>query len=273
VGWQAKLALRFEPHAGRTELVHREHVGPLRVQRPFYPEPAGICHVYILHPPGGVVGGDGLELDIEVAIGAHAVLTTPAATKLYRSGGATATIQQTLHVARDANLEWLPQETIAFSAAQAELCTRIELDPGARYLGWEILCLGRPAAGESFDAGQIQQRIELVRDGALRYCERGSYRAGSALLRAPWGLHNQPVVGTLLCAGRELTHHLPQLRAALGQLEPPAYAAISCMGELCVARYLGPSTEQARACFSRIWEQMRPLAFDHAAHAPRIWAT
>lgn len=272
-GWQARLALRFEPHAGRTELVHRKHLGPLRVQRPFYPEPTGICHVYILHPPGGVVGGDGLELSVEVAEEAHAVITTPAATKLYRSGGDTAIVQQALRVARGADLEWLPQETIAFSAARAQLQTRIELEAGARYTGWEILCLGRPASNERFDAGEIQQRIELVREGELRYCERGTYRAGSALLRAPWGLYDQPVVGTMLSAGRDLTARLPELREALGEVAPPAYAAISCMGELCVARYLGPSTEQARACFARIWQALRPLLHAQPAHPPRIWAT
>jgi urease accessory protein len=272
-GWQAQLALRFEQHAHRTELVHRRHLGPLRVQRPFYPEPTGICHVYVLHPPGGVVGGDGLELGIDVGSGAHAVLTTPAATKLYRSGGAPAIIQQTLRVARDGCLEWLPQETIAFSAAQAELTTRIELDAGARFLGWEILCLGRPAASERFEAGHLQQRIELAREGKLRYCERGSYRGGSPLLRAAWGLRDQPVVGSLVCAGADLAAHLPELRAALGEQASPAYAAISCMGELCVARYLGPSTEQARECFKRVWQAVRPLVFDQPAYLPRIWAT
>jgi urease accessory protein len=265
--------LRFEPHAGRTELVRREHQGPLRVQRPFYPEPTGVCHVYILHPPGGVVGGDGLDLGVEVASGASALLTTPAATKLYRSAGEAAVIQQTLRVASGGSLEWLPQETIAFSAAQAELCTRIDLEAGAVFLGWEILCLGRPASAERFEAGQLRQRIELRRAGKLGYCERGTYRAGNAVLHAAWGLRDQPVVGTLVCAGRDLSAHLPELRAAIGELAPPAYAAISCMGELGVARYLGPSTEQARECFKRVWQAVRPLLLEREAHPPRIWST
>ena len=272
-GWEAKLELRFAAGAARTELIGRRHVGPLRVQRPFYPESSGACHVYILHPPGGVVGGDKLALNVDVGARAHALLTTPAATKLYRSAGARSDVRQTLRVEGDACLEWLPQETIAFSGALAELTTRVELSAGARFLGWEVLCLGRPAAGEQFARGEIGQRIEVVRDGQLLYRERGKYRAGSPLLRAPWGLQGQPVVGTFVAAGGALAPHLPQLRAAL-EVEPSVgLAAISCMGELTVARYLGGSTEDARASFARLWEVLRPLLCEHPAHAPRIWAT
>jgi urease accessory protein len=214
------------------------------------------------------VGGDGLELDVEVAPRAHALLTTPAATKLYRSGSAQAAIQQTLRVAAGARLEWLPQETIAFSAAQVDVLTRVELERGARWLGWEILCLGRPASGEAFESGHLRQRIELWCEGRLRYCERGSYRAGSAVLSQPWGLAGQPVIGSLLCAGCDLSQHLAELRAATGES-----AAVSCMEDVCVVRYLGPSTEQAKKCFVRAWEVLRPHVFARQAEPPRIWAT
>ena len=78
--WQARLELGFRATAGRTVLAHRRHVGPLVVQRPFYPE-GGICHVYLLHPPGGVVGGDTLELQVQADADSHALITTPAATR------------------------------------------------------------------------------------------------------------------------------------------------------------------------------------------------
>ena len=187
-GWDAKLSLRFASRGDRTEIVERRHHGPLRIQRPFYPEPSGTCHVYVLHPPGGVVGGDQLALDVSVDAGAHALLTTPAATKLYRSAGARAGVRQTLRVARGARLEWLPHETIAFSAAHAELMTRVELAAGARFLGWEMLCLGRPASDERFDRGEVRQSIEIEIGGKPAYCERGSYAAGDEVLSAAWGL-------------------------------------------------------------------------------------
>lgn len=290
--WRARLSLGFVRVGERTVLSEREHVGPLRVQRPFYPEGERSCHVYVLHPPGGVVGGDQLEIEARAAPGAHALLTTPAATKLYRSGGARARLRQTLRVEPGAALEWLPQETIAFSGALAEVQTRVLLRGDARFVGWEISCLGRPAAGERFERGELSQRIELWRDDKLLYSERGRYLGGSALLRAAWGLAGQPVLGTMLCAGADLTAHLPALRAALdGGSVPAAHgseeaaplasrqgdaapsAAVSCMGELLVARYVGPSTERARACFTRLWEVARPLLLARAATAPRIWLT
>lgn len=272
-GWAAQLSLRFAARPQRTELVGRAHVGPLRVQRPFYPEPTGTAHVYVLHPPGGVVGGDRLHVAVELERGARALLTTPAATKLYRSAGPRARIEQSLHVAPEACLEWLPQETIAFSAAEAELHTRVDLAAGARFLGWEIVCLGRPASGASFERGQVTQRIELRQASQLRYRERANYRGGSAVLHAAWGLRAQPVVGTLLAAGRDLGMLLPELRAACESVAPPALAAVSCMGELTVVRYLGPSTEEARGCFVRAWQVLRPALAGAPACEPRIWAT
>lgn len=272
-GWAAELSLRFAARGARTELVERKHSGPLRVQRPFHPEPSGTCHVYVLHPPGGVVGGDQLALEVSVDAGAHALLTTPAATKLYRSAGARAGVRQTFHVAAGARLEWLPHETIAFSAAQAALTTRVELTPGARFLGWEMLCLGRPASDERFDRGEVRQRIEIAVGDKLAYCERGSYLAGNEVLSAAWGLRGQPVTGTLVAAGVDVSAHVEQLREASGAVEGPGLAAISCMGDVCVARYLGPSTEQARGCFLRLWEVLRPLVCEAPAMPPRIWAT
>lgn len=272
-GWEAALSLRFALRGERTELVERRHHGPLRVQRPFHPEPSGACHVYVLHPPGGVVGGDRLALDVAVDGGAHALLTTPAATKLYRSAEMRSDVRQTLRVAEGARLEWLPNETIAFSSAHAELTTRVELQSGARFLGWETLCLGRPASNERFDRGEIRQRIEIVVDGKLAYCERGSYPAGGDVLTAAWGLRGQPVTATLVAAGVDVSAQIEELRSAYGVVEGPALAAVSCMGNLCVARYLGPSTEQARNCFLRVWEVLRPLVCGVPAMAPRIWAT
>lgn len=272
-GWQARLALRFAAGGARTELVARQHVGPLRVQRPFYPEGDAACHVYILHPPGGVVGGDTLDISVDLERNARALLTTPAATKLYRSGGPRAHLHQTFRAAAGSCLEWLPQETIAFSGAIAELHTRVELDAGARFLGWEMLCLGRPASNERFERGEIGQRIEVVHDGKLVYRERGRYRAGSAVLDAAWGLQGQPVVGTFLCAGRDLAAQLPQLRAAVEARPAAGLAAVSCMGGVTVIRYLGPSTEEGRGVFARVWEALRPLACELPASAPRIWST
>ncbi|HSP31384.1 MAG TPA: urease accessory protein UreD, partial [Halomonas sp.] len=84
--WAASLALTCAQRDGATRMVQARHHGPLRVQRPFYPEGRDqACHVYVLHPPGGLVSGDALTINARVASGAHALLTTPAANKLYKA--------------------------------------------------------------------------------------------------------------------------------------------------------------------------------------------
>src|SRR5712671_2379682 len=201
LGWGASLALTFA-RAGddATMLATRRHVGPLAVQRPFYPEGRGVCHVYILHPPGGIVGGDRLRVDVGVGAGAHALLTTPAATKVYRSAGARAQQRQHLHIAAGATLEWLPQETILFDGAHVDLGTRVDLAAGGRFLGIETLCFGLPARAEGFARGRCRQSLELWQDGRPLLCERGRFDGDAPVSAARWGLAGAPVLGTLLSA-------------------------------------------------------------------------
>ncbi len=270
-GWEAHLSLRFTPQGQRTCLTH-SHRGPLQVQRPFYPEANGTCHVYILHPPGGVVGGDILGIEAELAPAAQVLLTTPAATKFYRSSGATARQTQTLRVAAGAALEWLPQETIVFDGAQMHSLTRVELCGDAGFIGWEILCLGRPAAGETFVHGTCRLGFEAWRDGIPLYLERGRYEGGSELLHAPWGLHGRPVTGSLVCVTQQ-PGLAEAVRAAVAEPAAGVLFGVSHLQDVLICRYLGASTQQARHLFSKVWSMLRPRVLEKAVCAPRIWNT
>ena len=167
--WAAAIELGFERRDGNiTRLTRARHQGPLRVQRPFYPEgKAGCCHVYLLHPPGGLVSGDALNIEARLDSGAHALLTTPAAAKLYKadSHGVAWAQHTSLSVADGAILEWLPQETLAFDGSRGEQTTSINLAGNAKCIGWEILALGRPASDLPFVTGKLEQRFELSRNG------------------------------------------------------------------------------------------------------------
>ena len=163
-GWHASLHLGFEPRGGRTVLATRRQRGPLAVQRAFYPE-GDICHLYLLHPPGGVVGGDRLDIDVGVADGAHALITTPGASKFYRSAGPEARQHQRLTVGDGGTLEWFPQENILFPGANLRTGTDIDLSGNARFLGWEILSLGRPVISERFEHGSADLGLRVQRDG------------------------------------------------------------------------------------------------------------
>ena len=282
-GWQAHLTLSFQRRKTRTVLGQRSHQGPLQVQRPFYPEGDSVCHVALLHPPGGVVGGDELRIETSVDVGAHALITTPAAGKFYRSAGPFARQTQLLTVAAGAALEWLPQENILYSGARVHALTRIELQGDARFLGWEIFCLGRPAAGETFMAGAYRQDFELWRDGEPLYLEQGRYAGGDTALDASWGLRGQPVCATLVCAGSP-PDLVNAIRARWG--EPPApspptslpkeegeLVAVSQLDGVLISRYLGPSAARARRFFIMAWSLLRPALLKRLPCPSRFWNT
>ena len=273
-GWQATLNLEFTAtSATRSTLTHRAHSGPLRVQKPLYPEGERICHAVIVHPPGGIAGGDRLHIDVTVHAGAHALITTPGATKWYKANGRQSAQEVEVKVADAAVLEWLPQETIVFDQADTLSTTRVELAADALYLGWEVLCLGRTASGESFTSGRHRQRFALRQQGRLLWNERGALDGGSSALASPAGFAGATVAGTLLAAGRPVNQALlDQARAALGE-QYGQRVALTRLPNLVVARYLGPSSEEAKAAFARLWEVLRPALCGHAAVAPRLWST
>jgi urease accessory protein len=267
-GWRASLRLGFRATPGRTILAERARSGPLAVQRAFYPE-GNLCHVYLLHPPGGIAGGDSLEISVCVEDDAHALVTTPGAGKFYRSAGPRARQQQRLSVGRG-SLEWLPQETILFPGAHAELSTTVDLHAEARFLGWEIICLGRPVIGEAFTRGQAAFSLRLVRGGMPLLCERLNLEDGQARLTAA-GLRGHPVFATLYATPCD-TKQTELARATI----PPTLAgqlAVTLIDGVLVARYLGESAEHAKCAFIEIWKALRPGLLGRPPTPPRIWNT
>ena len=276
-GWRAELALELAARGPKTSLVSRRHQGPLVVQRPFYPESSGCCHLYLVHPPGGVVGGDELELSLTLHPEAQALVTTPAATKLYRSNGTAARVSQRLLAGRDSRLEWLPQETIAFSGCHACLSTRVELEAGAAFIGSEVLCLGRPAAQELFDSGRLTQRFDVWRQGTPVLSEVLRLSGAGPELSEPWGLNSCTTVATLVALGRqaasaqELSALATQVRSALPQVA--GKSSVTVVSEAIVCRFLGTGAQAALFVLRRAWELLRPELFGCPAVRPRIWAT
>ncbi|HEY3499687.1 MAG TPA: urease accessory protein UreD [Polyangiaceae bacterium] len=270
-GWRARLELEFERRGARTILARRLHEGPLVVQRPFYPEPDGTCHLYLLHPPGGIAGGDELELALEVKSG-HALVTTPAATKIYRTRGPESRVIQALAVRSGAVLEWLPQESIVFGGSRASTLTRVELEPGARFLGWEIVCLGRPASGDAFASGELDQRVELLQNARPLVLDRLRAEGGGAERRGAWGFGGRSVYGCLWATGTS-----PALVAELRESVQPSVSgelfSVTALGEVTVCRFLGTSGERARRLLASAWGILRRNLLGKAACAPRIWAT
>ncbi len=271
-GWQAELELWFEKSAGKTRLVRRRHLGPLMVQSPFHPERDGTCHVYLLHPPGGVAGGDQLAISAHLGAGARALLTTPGATKFYRSRERISLQMTTLEVGPDAICEYFPQETILFDGAQAIIETQVNLAGNASYAGWDFFCLGRPAANERFDSGQLRQRIAITRDSRPIWLERSSLAGGSSLLDAAHAFAGHSVWGTFVYAGAGHEGVADTVRSAVGP-EAGHRFSVSCLEDIVVCRYLGPQAAEGKALFTKAWGALRLLNQGKAAVTPRIWAT
>ncbi len=268
IGWRAGLSLRFARRGERTVPVHRAHYGPLRVQRAFHPE-ASVCHSYILHPPGGVVGGDCLETEVAVSDGAHALITTPGASKFYRSAGPCARQHQSLRVAEGGALEWLPQEQIVFDGADVSSTLDVVLEKGARFIGWDVLCLGRPAAAAAFHTGCFDARLSVSRDAHPVLHERSRYAGGSELVNAPWGLGGADTVAVMVASGAGDS----DVSAVREQLGDAANAGVTRLDDLLVLRWLGHGAERAFATLRPVWRTLRPRLLDLPACEPRIWRT
>ena len=268
--WRAQLALEYERRNQRTVLAARRHDGPLVVQKALYPEGDAVCHNIIVHPPAGILGGDSLEIDARVGAQAHTLLTTPGAAKWYRSAGAWAQQKNVFVVAQGACLEWLPQETIVYDGALARLQTEVRLDAGARYIGWEVLCLGR-GTGERFEHGQCQSNVTVLRDDKPLWLERGAIEAGGLLMTSPAGLNGKTVCGTLIAVAENVADvDLVVCRAVEAK---SGETAVTRLPGVMVARYLGDSSEAARQYFVAIWQRLRPVVAGRAAVTPRIWNT
>jgi urease accessory protein len=267
--WRASLRLDFADDAGCTRLVGRAHAGPLRVQKALYPEGPRACQVIIVHPPGGVVGGDRLAIDMDLGAGSRVLATTPGAAKWYRAGrdgGEPSRQDVRLRAGEGAALEWLPQETIFYDGASVVLEHEVELGVDTPYIGSEILCFGRRAMGERFQRGQVRQRTRIRQAGRLVWHEQG--RLDAAGLGSPLGLRGASVCATLLAVGKPL----PASVHALLRAEVPGLA-LSQVKSVFVARHLGDDNEAARAAMLRVWQAVRPALLGVDARVPRIWNT
>ncbi|MGK0229163.1 MAG: urease accessory protein [Gammaproteobacteria bacterium] len=264
-GWQAKLHCQFDAGPNKT-IVRRSHVGPLSVQRPFYPE-GDVAHVYMLHPPGGVVGGDQLLVDVQVNANAAGLLTTPGATKFYRTDGKRACVKQRL-ANQGGSLEWFPQENIFFDGANVKLDTQVKTSSSSPLAFWEINCFGRRAGNLPFKRGSIVTKLSVYRDSILTLLDRFVLNDGATLTRST-GLRANTVSGLMLLSP------LPaeSVDAARSELSNESAFCMTCIDDMLLVRYLGDSAEHAKAGFVKIWTQQRMGLSKRKACAPRIWLT
>ncbi|HBL12063.1 MAG TPA: urease accessory protein [Cyanobacteria bacterium UBA11162] len=272
-GWHGSLELNYAHHQGSTQLVHNQVRSPLKVQRPFYPEGQGVCHTVILHTAGGMVGGDRLSQRIDLHPNAHTLITTAAASKVYRSNGQAAKQTVEIQVEASACLEWLPQETIVFNGAVYQQDLRVELAPGASWLGWEITRFGRTARREQFLQGEWRSHTEIWQQGQPLWIDRQGLLAGEESINSPHGLAGQPIVASLIWIGQPISSTIVnQARMIWMATERQGEAGVTqTLGQGLVCRYRGSSTSEVRNWFIEVWQLLRLSCFGCQAIKPRVW--
>ncbi|MBS0451355.1 MAG: urease accessory protein UreD [Proteobacteria bacterium] len=277
MSWHARLDLNYtHDEAHKRSVARFGHNGPLRILQSLYPEGDAICHNVLIHPPGGLVGGDTLDIEVHAARGSHGLVTTPGASRFYRSEGEIALQNTRLVLDEGARLEWLPLEAICYSACRAENRLRIEPAAGAEFMGWDVAALGLPGAGQPFERGSLLQHIEVP--GV--WLERGRIDAADTrLMNSPLGLAGQRCLASLFFvagspierARREVALDVARglveasgLRASAGVTSPHA--------EVIVLRVLAPVVEPAMQLLRQVWGAWRATLWQLEASTPRIWA-
>ena len=274
MSWVARLTLDYKLEAERS-VARFAHDGPLRILQSLYPEGDRICHNVLVHPPSGLVGGDTLDMQVTVGAGAHGLVTTPGATRFYRSEAGLATQQVHAHVQDGARLEWLPLEALAYSGCDALNLARFELAPTAELMTWDITALGLPHAQQPFERGTFRQHLEIPNV----WLERGTIAAEDArLMNSPLGLAGQRCMATLVfAAGSAIATDraeaaLDAARAAIKASPLRLQAgATQPHPQVIVLRVLAPVVEPATQLLRPVWAAWRQALWGLPGTVPRLW--
>ncbi len=271
--WAASLNLGFEIRNGTTVLAQNAHRGPLRVQKALYPEGPDVSHAVLLHPPGGVAGGDALTVSVRTGENAQALITTPGAGKWYRSGGKPAFQTVTLTLEKNSVLEWLPLETIFFDGTEATLDLTVCLDQGASYIGCETFCMGRVEAGETFGRGRISMTTRIETCEGPIWCDRFRMTGGDQLLHSAPGMAGFAYASTFLAAGHGLDSGVLDACRTLPEEKDLRCGYSFLPTGVLVGRCLGRGAEPVRRWLIHAWSVVRPVLAGRAKAVPRVWNT
>ncbi len=279
-GWLARLALDFNVAAVqgdssslrgalRTNLKH-QHLGPLRIQKALYPEGPEQCHAIIVHPPGGIAGGDRLEIELHCQARSQALVTTPSAAKWYGTD-LSVPASQKIEIDLKGQLEWLPQETIVFDRARVASELSVDATETGAMLGWDHLIFGRRASGETFTTGCFTQSLRVRLSDQLVWHDRLVLKGNDPLFSSPVGLrghHAFATIWAILAEPQVWTETLLETVRA----KSPQVAWTVLHPRLLVGRLLVEPL-QLKVLLEQAWATLRPIVINRSALSPRLWAT
>jgi len=261
----------FAARASHSRLASLYQQAPLRVLFPR--APAGDPpHAVLVVTSGGLVGGDRLDVEIDIAPDAAALVTTQAAEKVYRSAGPEARLAVTLQVHARAWLEWLPQETILFERARLRRVTTLNLDRRARAIAGEILVFGRRAHGERLQTGSLHDEWQVRIDQRLAWADALRLEDDiAAQLATPFGFAGTSALATLLYVGTDAASWLEAMRDLLPPPDDDLRAGVTCLPGMLITRWLSTDAARLRASFTEAWTMLRHAAAGLPATAPANW--
>jgi urease accessory protein len=271
--WTADLQLRFLHQAHRTVMIERRHTGPLQVQKPLYPEGRSVCHTVILHPPGGMAEGDTVRINVTQGPDSKTVLTSPAAAKWYKSSGTFASQEVQIRLGARAQLDWLPPENILFENAHANFRFRLELEPGASAIGWEIFVFGRRAMGETWDNGALRIDSQFSNESGLLWAEKANITGGSSLRTTAQGLAAFPIAGMIWATGPNCPETIAETLAPSLPFTDTLRAGVTCLNRnVLVVRAVAQKIEPLRDLMIRCWTCLRPAIHGTPPIPLRLWS-
>ncbi len=281
--WQASLDIEAKRQGPRTIIARARHEGPLRIQRPFFPEAQDLPHLYLLHPPGGLVCGDKLKVNISSLDGAKLLITTPSAGKIYRTDQHGHTQEQVIHLdcTNNGHLEWLPQENIIYDGANGEQILELQTTPDSRFAIWDITVMGRPASAIPFIRGRFEQYLKVLCDALPYFQERVELSDAGPCFTSAWGLNGYSVYGSMLIGYTDQAQSLLEgLREHLQQIPAPSSSwardldwSVTRRDRMIILRALAAQSEPMKVLFCNAWKFLRPRILHVDACPPRIWST
>jgi urease accessory protein len=284
--WLASLELQLGRSSIGTQLTRTKRCGPLTIQKAFYPEGRDCAHLYLLHPPAGIVSGDELRIGIDVQQNAHSLVTTPGANRFYRartdlSIGCPKQTQITqINLQAGAKCEHFPLETLVYNQANGVNNVEVRLSDSSAYCGWDMTCLGLPSSNQDFSAGRFTQLNTLYRDDILIYHDKVLIEPENNIQHHAAGLAGNTVFGTFIAyapsdqvSDQQRTLLIEQLRAVVEEHSASSLISITDIRQLLVMRYLGQQAHQCKSLFIELWKLIRPLYIEKQGVQPRIWFT
>lgn len=286
--WQASIRLEFKKAQDRTLMVRNLHYGPLLVQKPFYPEKA--CHVYLLHPPGGVASCDHLTVEATAHENSQVLITTPGATKFYKGENEKSVFEQIFYIENKASLEYLPAQNIFYKGTHTKVKTTFYLNDNSRFAFRDVSKCGMKDEDRPFDDSSLFNTVTIVVNGKEKLIET-SFINGQDDLEALSGNYGCVYTGTYITS-KVCEATLEQIRAVLDgyitrehHLETQStgsscpennilfFASAGVVDNFTVVRFLSSKNEAIEKAIVQIWKLTRKETIGLEPCPPRIWST